>query len=142
MTKEEKFSLDPVLAKDTIEITRLKLCHVGFMNDKRYPWLVMVPQKPDLIELIDLDQDDQIQLMREINTLSHIMQTLFNPFKLNTASLGNMVRQLHIHLIARQQDDPAWPGPVWNIGEAIPYQAKEASEVISSIRSAIMNAPL
>jgi diadenosine tetraphosphate (Ap4A) HIT family hydrolase len=115
------FALDPQLKADTYSLGRLKLCRVLMLNDARYPWLVLVPEKADLVEIIDLEDADQQQLMREIASASRALQTLFNPDKLNVGALGNRVRQLHVHVMARFVSDEAWPGPVWGVGQAQSY---------------------
>ena len=132
------FTLDPILAKDSIEITRLDLCHVRLMNDARYPWVILVPMRTGLVELIDLAPEDHQQLWQEITHVSRIMQTEFSAHKLNVAALGNMVRQLHIHIIARQPTDDAWPGPVWGVGEAVRYEQAEAQAQIARLRDAAL----
>lgn len=131
------FTLDPSLANDSVEITCLDLCHVGLMNDARYPWVILVPRRRGLVELIDLTPDDQQLLWQEITHVSRVLQHAFNAHKLNVAALGNMVRQLHIHIIARQPTDAAWPGPVWGIGEAAPYPEGEAEARAAQLRNAI-----
>lgn len=123
------FRLDPQLEKDTIPLTNWPLSNLRLMNDRRYPWVIMVPQKPDLVELIDLQQEDRHLLMDEIADLCVLMNKAFKPKKLNVAALGNQVSQLHIHVIARYENDPAWPGPVWGIGDAIIY-SESAVELI------------
>lgn len=133
----QKFTLDPQLEKDTLPITRLPLCHLALMNDSRYPWAILIPMKPGLTELIDLSSEEQAQLMEEIILVSRVLQTECGAYKLNTAALGNMVRQLHIHIIARQQDDPAWPGPIWGVGESIPYDPATATALINRLSAAL-----
>lgn len=135
------FTLDPTLSRDTIEILNLELCYLGLMNDKRYPWLILVPMRAEMVELIDLQQEDQQQLLTEINQVSHLLQSVFSPHKLNIATLGNMVRQLHIHIIARDQTDPAWPGPIWGIGTAQPYNKDEAHSIIERLKATLMSLP-
>jgi diadenosine tetraphosphate (Ap4A) HIT family hydrolase len=115
------FVLDPQLEADTYSLGRLKLCRVLMLNDARYPWLVLVPEKAGLVEMIDLEELDQQQLMREIAIASRVLQTLFDPDKLNVGALGNRVRQLHVHVMARFVSDEAWPGPVWGVGQAQSY---------------------
>jgi diadenosine tetraphosphate (Ap4A) HIT family hydrolase len=115
------FALDAQLEADTYSLGRLKLCRVLMLNDARYPWLVLVPEKAGLVEMIDLEELDQQQLMREIASASRALQTLFNPDKLNVGALGNRVRQLHVHVMARFVSDEAWPGPVWGVGQAQSY---------------------
>ena len=131
------FTLDPTLAADTIPVTKLRLCQIILMNDSRYPWLILVPRREDAAEIIDLTRDDQIQLIDEISIVSRIMQTSFNAHKLNVAALGNMVRQLHIHIIARQKSDQAWPGPVWGVGQAAPYSEEEAKTLATNLKASI-----
>lgn len=135
------FTLDPTLSRDTIEILNLELCYLGLMNDKRYPWLILVPMRAEMVELIDLQQEDQQQLLTEINQVSHLLQSMFSPHKLNIATLGNMVCQLHIHIIARDQTDPAWPGPIWGIGTAQPYNKDEAHSIIERLKATLMSLP-
>lgn len=91
------------------------------MNDSTYPWLILVPQRPDLRDLHDVPAADHGPLMAEISRASSALQQFVNPDKLNVAALGNMVPQLHIHVIARFTTDPAWPGPVWGVVPARPY---------------------
>jgi diadenosine tetraphosphate (Ap4A) HIT family hydrolase len=107
------FVLDPRLETDTIEITALPLCHVRLMNDRRFPWIVLVPARPGLSELIDLDAPARACLIEEIAEASTVMRDLFQPTKLNVGALGNVVAQLHVHVVARSASDDAWPGPVW-----------------------------
>ncbi len=115
------FSLDSRLEADTLPIGRFALSRVLLMNDARYPWLILVPGKPDLAEIIDLSESDQILLMREIAATSNALRSLYSPDKLNVGALGNRVRQLHVHVLGRFLSDAAWPGPVWGVGEAQPY---------------------
>jgi diadenosine tetraphosphate (Ap4A) HIT family hydrolase len=107
------FVLDTKLNVDTIEITALPLCQVRLMNDRRFPWVVLVPAKPGLSEIIDLGAADRTKLIEEIALVSTVMRDLFRPTKLNVGALGNVVAQLHLHVIARFASDDAWPGPVW-----------------------------
>ncbi|HDP89125.1 MAG TPA: HIT domain-containing protein [Thioalkalivibrio sp.] len=113
--------LHPQLAKDCIEIGRFPLCRVLLMNDANYPWFILVPDREDVREIFELSGDDQRQWLRESAELSRAMVELFQPDKLNLGALGNMVPQLHIHYIARYQDDPAWPKPVWGQAPAKAY---------------------
>lgn len=115
------FVLHERLASDTVPVCDLPLSSVLLMNDGRWPWIILVPRRPDAIELHGLSEADQQQLMREIATASRALTHLFKPDKINVGALGNMVAQLHVHVIARTRDDPAWPGPVWGVGTARPY---------------------
>ncbi len=130
------FLLDQTLKADTFEITKLDLCYIGLMNDKRYPWLIMVPMRSDITEIIELQPCDQIQLIKEISNVSAHMKALFKPHKLNIAALGNVVRQLHIHVVARHQEDSTWPQPIWGHGENEPY-GSEKEETINMLKSTI-----
>jgi len=131
------FDLDPVLAGDTADIGMLGLCRVLLMKDSRYPWLILVPQQAALVELGDLARDDRVRLMDEIEAASTALAGLYQPEKINTGTLGNVVRQLHIHIVARNTGDPAWPGPVWGHSPALPY-ADEALKVrVAELRNAL-----
>ena len=123
------FSLDPRLAADTYHLGNLPLCRVLLMNDARYPWVILVPRKPDLREFIDLDAATRHILMDEIALVSRAVQASVRPTKLNVAALGNVVAQLHIHIVARFEGDEAWPGPVWGKGERRPYDADAAQKL-------------
>ena len=122
------FELHPRLAADTLDLGELTLCRVLLMNDARYPWLILVPQRPDLREIYELDTDAQTQLIHESSHVARCMKTLFKADKMNIAALGNMVPQLHIHHIARTIHDPAWPHPVWGHAPAQAYAPHQLSE--------------
>ena len=107
------FALDPRLESDTVEVTRLPLSVVRLMNDRRFPWLILVPARPGAIEIVDLAPADRAQLVEEIAIASAALRDLFRAAKLNVAALGNVVPQLHVHVIARFETDEAWPKPVW-----------------------------
>jgi diadenosine tetraphosphate (Ap4A) HIT family hydrolase len=131
------FTLHAQLARDTSEVTRLTLSRVLLMNDRRWPWLILVPERPDLREILDLTPDDRTQLMAEIALISAAVRDLYQPHKLNVAALGNQVEQLHVHVIGRFLDDPAWPKPVWGKGKAMPYGDKERDTLIRGLQDAI-----
>lgn len=129
------FRLDPQLANDTIEVAKLDLCFAGLMKDRRFPWLILVPQRADCVEIGDLESQDRLSLMEEVVLASRALQSSVpDTYKVNVAALGNMVRQLHVHVIARRQDDAAWPNPVWGIGKPEPYNSDEAQALIASLR--------
>lgn len=115
------FELHPQLANDTQPVAHLPLCDVLLMDNANHPWLILVPRVANAVELIDLDEAQQAELMREIARASRALQSVFKPHKLNVAALGNLVPQLHVHVIARFQDDIAWPRPVWGSADAKPY---------------------
>lgn len=131
------FVLNPTLEKDTFFVADLPLSRLLLMNDARFPWLILVPRREGMRELVDLMPGDQDQLLREINSVSRCLQQLFKPDKLNVAALGNMVPQLHIHIIARFASDAAWPKPVWGIGTAQAYGGNE-KELIERIRGHVV----
>ena len=119
------FQLDPTLSADTHAIGDIGLCRLLLMDDSRFPWLICVPRRPDIAEMHQLTPLDQTVLTFEITQVSEMLQDLTQCTKINVAALGNMVRQLHIHVIARNEDDAAWPGPVWGAGERKPYAPTE-----------------
>jgi diadenosine tetraphosphate (Ap4A) HIT family hydrolase len=119
------FVLDQRLQNDTILIGRFPLCQVLLMNDKRYPWVILVPAHNDIYEYYHLSEEDRSQLMKESTMVSEKMADHFSASSMNIAALGNVVPQLHQHHICRYTDDPAWPGPVWGHSPAVPYEADE-----------------
>ncbi len=135
MTKE--VSLDPRLAADSIAIGRLALCEVRLQDDARFPWLVLVPQRAGLTELFELSAADSALAMQEIAQCSAELHTVTQCLKINVGALGNIVRQLHIHIVARNESDAAWPGPVWGVGVRVPYSETEKTELIAQLRSAL-----
>ena len=129
--------LDPRLADDTVPVRALALCELRLMNDANYPWLVLVPRVAAARELIDLGAEQRRQLSDEIDLASRLLRDAFRPFKLNVAALGNLVPQLHVHVIARYEGDPAWPAPVWGRVAARPYEPEALVERISRLREAL-----
>lgn len=125
------FELHPRLDADTFELGRLPLCRVLLMNDATYPWMILVPQRPGLREIHELDEADQMQLMRESCLVARTMATMFEADKMNVAALGNMVPQLHVHHIARHTGDPAWPAPVWGRTPPRPYAPGEVEKLLA-----------
>lgn len=131
------FLLDERLAADTEPVAALELSDLRLMDDARFPWLVLVPRRPAAVELIDLDEADRTRLMSEIAAVSQALYRATSCDKLNVGTLGNIVRQLHIHVVARFAADPAWPGPVWSAGEAVAYRAEARHRLIGLIRAAL-----
>jgi len=117
------------LQKDTIKIIRLKLSIVLLMNDSSFPWLILVPEREDIREIYELGIEDRSLLIEEITDVSEIIRQLYSPDKINIGALGNIVPQLHIHVIGRFITDRAWPGPVWGTGVARPYESAELDTV-------------
>lgn len=126
----DRYELHPQLAADTHPVAALPLCELRLMDDSNYPWLVLVPRAVDAHEMIDLDPDQRRRLGDEIDLASHLLRDAFEPFKLNVAALGNLVPQLHVHVIARFEHDPAWPAPVWGRVAARPYTPEALVERI------------
>ncbi|OOG52525.1 diadenosine tetraphosphate hydrolase [Rhodanobacter sp. B05] len=131
------FALDPRLAADTCLVASLPLCDVQLMNDARYAWLVLVPRRGSLVEIADLSDDDQALLWREVNLAARVLRAVAPCDKLNLGVLGNIVRQLHVHVVARCQGDAAWPGPVWGHGQAQPYAEDALHERLAAVRHAL-----
>jgi diadenosine tetraphosphate (Ap4A) HIT family hydrolase len=128
------FTLDSKLNADTFLVADLKVSRLLLMNDSNYPWLILVPRKADLVELTDLNFEEQVEVLREINLVAKILQENFGAEKLNIGALGNVVKQLHIHVIARFKNDVAFPKPVWGTVAAKPYLKNEAEGIIKKIR--------
>lgn len=134
---DANFALNPQLLADTIFITDLPLCKLLLANDKSYPWTILVPARPGITELHQLQHADQLQLLEESNKLSVALEELYQPDKLNIAAIGNMVPQLHVHHIARFRSDNAWPAPVWGVNKAVPYTSEEITTAKNNLLNAI-----
>ena len=124
--------LHPQLADDSTPVIELALCEVRLMDDANHPWLILIPKVADAVEIIDLSPAQRAQMTTEIDTAARALKALFKPDKLNVAALGNLVPQLHVHVIARYQNDIAWPRPVWGAANARPY---EPEELIARVRA-------
>jgi diadenosine tetraphosphate (Ap4A) HIT family hydrolase len=131
------FSIDPRLAAESWPIGELPLSSLLLMDDARYPWLLLVPRIAGARELLDLDEADRAMLLGELSLASRALETLFSPDKLNIAALGNVVPQLHVHVLARYQSDEAWPQPVWGRGARVPYEAELREQRIAALRGAL-----
>jgi diadenosine tetraphosphate (Ap4A) HIT family hydrolase len=131
------FALDRRLAADTLPICDLELSRVLLMNDARYPWLILVPRRANLSEIVELAAQDRAILIEEIAAVSAFLRALPRVDKLNVGALGNVVEQLHVHVVGRAVGDPAWPGPVWGVGERQPYAAERAAALIAQARAAL-----
>ena len=129
--------LDPRLQADCIEVGRFALCRLLLLDDSRYPWFILVPDRDGLRELHELQESDAMQFMRESRLLSKAMIAAYQPDKLNIGALGNLVAQLHVHHVARFQTDPAWPGPVWGHSPAVPYGEAQLAARVGILRSTL-----
>jgi diadenosine tetraphosphate (Ap4A) HIT family hydrolase len=136
------FALNAQLARDTTPVGDLALCRALLMNDRRFPWLILVPRLPEVRDMHDLDDAGQIALMREINTTAQRMAWHFKADKMNVAALGNVVPQLHIHVIARHAGDAAWPSPVWGRLPVEPYPPGLLSVRIRDLQTLFSTPPL
>ena len=132
------FVLHPQLAKDTALIGRIGECLLLLMKDARYPWLILVPEQEGLRELHDLSDDQFSSVTQIIKQTSLRLQTLTEALKINVAALGNMVPQLHIHIIARREDDASWPGPVWGVGTAEPHTEDELTVLVATLKESLL----
>lgn len=126
------FILDKLLQEDTFFVCDLEISRVLLMNNANYPWIILVPRQENLVELTDLSFDDQVKLLREINLVSEFFQKEHNPKKINVGALGNVVRQLHIHVVARFENDASFPNPVWG-GPSKAYEGNDAQIIINQI---------
>ena len=129
------FILHSKLAADTFEVLSLEVSQLLLMNDARYPWLILVPQVSGMRDLHNLSTKQYQAVTQEIVQVSEVVESLAQAHKMNVGALGNMVPQLHIHIIARQTNDAAWPAPVWGVGEAQPYSQDAAKTLIQQIAS-------
>ena len=135
---ETTFALDPRLKADTQHVAALSLCDVLLMNDARYAWLILVPRLAGCTEIIDLPEAGRTQLWQEINHVAAMLRDTVPCDKLNIGALGNIVRQLHVHVVARKEGDAAWPGPVWGNGVATPYDDAELQSIVQRLRQALV----
>lgn len=131
------FTLDHRLEESSRFVVDWSLCRVLLRQDKTYPWLYLVPRRDGIREIFDLPPEEQHQLIGEISRASRVLQRLFKPDKVNTAALGNMVAQLHVHIFARFTTDPAWPRPVWAVQHPeIPYTEEELTPLLARLHQA------
>lgn len=133
------FEPDARLLADSYPITELPLCQLRLMNDRRYVWLILIPRRLHITEVHELSSTDQRQLWREGSALGQAIKTHFSGHKLNLATLGNVVPQLHLHVVLRHDNDPAWPGPVWGHSQAEPYTSEQQAGMRSRLLALIDN---
>ena len=133
----KEWSLHPQLGEDTVPVGDLPLARVLLAKDANYPWLILVPRLPDLVELIDLEESAQVQLTGEIAAAARALKSATRCDKLNIAALGNQVPQLHVHVVARRKDDPLWPKPVWGVLPPKPYGPGEIERTALSLTAAV-----
>jgi diadenosine tetraphosphate (Ap4A) HIT family hydrolase len=133
-TPASAFTLDPQLERDTIAVGDLPLARALLMNDANFPWLILVPRQAGAVEIFDLEEAARTQLMREIALVARRLKALTGCDKINIAAIGNVVAQLHVHVVARRRDDPAWPRPVFGALPSRPYAEAERQAFIETLR--------
>lgn len=128
-----RFILDETLAKASHSIGKMRICEARLVDDARWPWIMLIPEKPDCEDLHDLKVPDLTLAMADMRDVAVCLQKLVPCQKINVGSLGNIVRQLHIHVIARNEGDPNWPGPVWGFEKTVPYDDTSREALIAKI---------
>jgi diadenosine tetraphosphate (Ap4A) HIT family hydrolase len=131
------FLLDSRLANDSVSVSITGLCDLRLMRDRRWPWLVLIPRRAGISEIFDLTPLDQVMLTFETNLVAAALKTTTGAAKINVGALGNIVRQLHVHVIARFEGDPNWPGPVWGYGKAEPYSNDDMRTLVARLQEAL-----
>jgi diadenosine tetraphosphate (Ap4A) HIT family hydrolase len=131
------FHLDERIVRDSDILTKIGLCELRLMKDGRWPWLMLVPQRPGASEIFDLTPLDQTMLTFETTLVAEALKKVTGATKINVAAIGNIVRQLHVHVIARSEGDANWPGPVWGFGTAEPRSAEETKALSAKILDAL-----
>lgn len=131
------FDLDERLVDDTVVVGDFALCRVLLMNDSRYPWLILVPRIASVSEVFELTAEQQQQLWQETSDVGRLLKNEFQADKMNIATLGNVVKQLHMHVVVRMQEDASWPAPVWGNGVAQPYTADALTQMCLRLRSVL-----
>jgi diadenosine tetraphosphate (Ap4A) HIT family hydrolase len=128
------FALDPRLQQDNLLIGDFPLCRLLLMNDAQYPWFILVPRREEVSELFQLGADEQRQLWQETTFLAETLKDTFGADKMNVAALGNVVSQLHMHVIVRRREDAAWPSPVWGRHPAVAYSPEQVAAIRAKLR--------
>ena len=136
---ELEFELHPQLAADCIVLGDFPLCRLLLINDANYPWFILVPRRAGATEIYHLSEEERCQMIHESSFLAENLADIFAAKKMNVASLGNMVPQLHLHHIVRQEDDAAWPGPVWGKVPAKPYTDEQIHEIRHKVEVLLTN---
>lgn len=135
------FTLHERLRQDTVEVASLRLSLVLLMDDSSFPWLVLVPRRGSVREVHELSAGDRAVLIEEVAAASRVVERLYRPHKINIGALGNLVPQLHIHVVGRYGGDRAWPGPVWGSGAPVPYGHRELQDRAASLKAAFEEEP-
>ncbi|CDZ61588.1 HIT family protein [Neorhizobium galegae] len=132
-----EFELDGRITRDSDLVSVLTLCQLRIQNDSRWPWLVMVPQRAGMTEIFDLSPAEQALLSVEVNRVAAALKTVTGATKINVGALGNIVRQLHVHVIARFEGDPNWPGPIWGFGQPVTYEEQQKQDFLNKLVEAL-----
>jgi diadenosine tetraphosphate (Ap4A) HIT family hydrolase len=140
--RSDGWALDPLLQRDTTPVGDLPLCRVLLINDANYPWVLLVPRRHETVEIIDLEYVEQAQLMTEVSHASRTLKTMTRCDKINVAALGNVVPQLHVHVIARTRGDAAWPKPVWNVAPPQDYEPAARDKLVATLRQSLTLTPI
>lgn len=135
---QTEFVLHPQLEKDTFFIGSLNLSNILLMNDSRYPWIILVPRINDVCDITDLSIQQRAEFTEEINQVASLIKKAYQPDRLNIAMLGNIVPQLHCHIIARFKEDFAWAKPVWGIGDAVAYPKEQQEKIIPLLQKLLL----
>jgi diadenosine tetraphosphate (Ap4A) HIT family hydrolase len=136
-SRERRWTLHPQLERDTLSVGDLPLCRVLIIKDANYPWLLLVPRRAEVVEILDLDDVERAQLMTEASRVAHALKEITMCDKLNVAALGNVVPQLHVHVIARRKTDAAWPKPVWGVVPALPFEPAALEDLRKAVRGKV-----
>mmetsp|Transcript_54866 Transcript_54866/g.174361 ORF Transcript_54866/g.174361 Transcript_54866/m.174361 type:complete len:176 (+) Transcript_54866:75-602(+) len=137
------FKAQDRLTAGKVEVAQWPMSTVYLVNDSNFPWLMLVPRQNDLREFVDLCEDDSVQVFKEVNKATKVLQEIsqslfgFQPFKMNVGQLGCVVQQLHVHVLARNEGDVCWPGPVWGQAPAKPYEATKLYQVVNELKEAL-----
>ncbi|WNO09680.1 HIT domain-containing protein [Teredinibacter sp. KSP-S5-2] len=132
------FELHPQLRKDTVTVGQFKLSLILLHKDANYPWCILVPKRANVREIHHLSEEDQISLIRESCHLSEVMTSIFAPTTMNIAELGNIVPQLHVHHVARYENDAAWPKAIWGYADPKPYEPEVMEERLSRLHDSLV----
>jgi diadenosine tetraphosphate (Ap4A) HIT family hydrolase len=130
------FEIDSQLKQTSYPLVSLGVCDLRLVDDQRWPWILIIPRVTHAVELIDLSPELRSDVWLEIDHVARVMRDQFSPHKLNIAALGNQVRQLHVHCIARFPDDEAWPNPVWGVGDSVPYDSALLAARLNHLKDA------
>lgn len=136
----QDFSIDPRIERDSVAIADLGLCQLRLMRDARWPWLLAIPQRQGIAEMFELAPLDQTMLTFEVNEAAKALSSVTGAEKINVAAIGNIVRQLHVHIVARFEGDANWPGPIWGYGAPVPRSEEDIKALALKIAEAMAHA--